>query len=290
MRILCPSDGSAGAAAAMDLLTSTLAPDGVLVDLLGVVAADASAGAGADQPGHPVAGLEAKLARERARLEAAGFAVESSVRIGEPVGEILAHAGAIPPDLVIVGARGVDHDRVDGPGRAGPVAAGVARAAHVPVLIARDAGRIDRVVVGYDESPDADAALALLERLPWCTAPGVEVCSTWEVGDTLLPSALGGEAADHHVAPPEDLAESRLAGLDIARDAAERLRRAGIAAAPHARHGRPSAELEILAAQANADLIVVGSRGLSGADRFVLGSTSDELVATARTSVLVVRS
>jgi nucleotide-binding universal stress UspA family protein len=48
--------------------------------------------------------------------------------------------------------------------------------------------------------------------------------------------------------------------------------------------------MEILAAELSADLITVGSRGLSGVERFLLGSTSDELVVSARTSVLVVRT
>lgn len=294
MRILCPSDASAGAGAAVDKVLATFAPAGALVDLLGV----AESSAGGEGAGHRTAALDLALAAERLRLEAAGFAVETSVRSGRPDAAILAHAAAVPPDLIVLGARGGGHPAggegaggsSPGTGAAGHMAAAVARAAHVPVLIARDGEAVTRVVLGYDESPDADAALALLVRLPWRTAPSVDVCSTWEVGDTLLPSALGDDAAKHHAAPPEDLEESRLAGLDIARDAAERLRGQGIAATAHARHGRPSAELEILAALVAADLIVVGSRGLSSADRFVLGSTSDELVATARTSVLAVRS
>ncbi len=291
MRILCPSDGSPRAAAAIDKLIGSFAADEVVVDLLAVAGGrwggsgrQADTGQADTDQAQQMARL---LAGERQRLEAAGFSVEASVRTGHAADEIVAFAEATQPDLVMLGSRSADGD---GRGYSGRVAVRVARHCHVPVLIARDGQPITRIVLGYDESPDADAALALLAALPYRGAPAVEVLSAWEVGDTLLPSALGDDAATHHKGRPEDLAESRLAGVDIARDAADRLHRDGLAATPHARHGRASAELEILAAQADADLIVVGSRGMSGVDRFLLGSTSDELVATARTSVLVVRT
>jgi nucleotide-binding universal stress UspA family protein len=84
--------------------------------------------------------------------------------------------------------------------------------------------------------------------------------------------------------------EARHAAQVIADEAASRLETAGLPASGHALRGRASRQLEILAAELGADLIVVGSRGLSGVQRFLLGSTSDELVFSARTSVLVART
>ena len=286
MRILCPSDGSPRAAAAIDKLIGSFSADEVVVDLL-AVAGGRWGGSGRQVDTDQAQQVAVLLAGEQQRLEAAGFSVEASLRTGHAADEIVVFVESTRPDLVILGARSADGD---GHGYSGRVTGTVARYSHAPVLIARDGRPIDRIVLGYDESPDADTALALLAALPYRGAPAVAVCSTWEIGDTLLPSALGHEAALHHRAAPEDLAESRHAGEDIARDAADRLRREGLAATSHARHGRTSAELEILAAQIGADLIVVGSRGISGVERFLLGSTSSELVATARTSVLVVRS
>ena len=43
------------------------------------------------------------------------------------------------------------------------------------------------------------------------------------------------------------------------------------------------------ASELAADLLVVGSRGLSGIERFLLGSTSAALVAHPPTSVLIAR-
>lgn len=285
MRILCASDGSPRAAAAVDKLCATFLADRVRVDLLAVASPRRGSPSGRAAQERAAQFREQVVAEER-RLRGAGFVVETSLRDGHPADQIVAFAEATGPDLVVLGSRAADGD---GSGYSGRVAGSVARHAHVPVLIARDAVPIRSIVLGYDESPDSDRALSLVAQLPWRAAPEVAVCSAYEVGESLLPGVEGqtGGAAG---ARAEDLAESRYAAEGIAAEAAARLRQGGISATGHSPHGRASAQLEILAAQLAADLIVVGSRGLSGVERFLLGSTSDELVVSARTSVLVVRS
>jgi nucleotide-binding universal stress UspA family protein len=282
LRILCPSDGSPRASAAIDKVVASYSGEGNRVDLLGVVPARRGREASAARR----ARLDSYLSGEASRLEAAGFDVSVTVRDGHPADEIVAAAEASAPDLVVIGARTPDGA---GPGYSGRVAGGVARHVQSPVLIARDGGPVSCVVLGYDESPDADAALALVARLPYSTIPKVAVCSAYEVGDDLL-AGPGPEGDDRRTAHLEDIVEARHAADVIAADAAARLQLAGLPSSAHAVHGRASRGLEILAAELEADLIAVGSRGLSGVQRFLLGSTSDELVATARTSVLIVRS
>ena len=53
--------------------------------------------------------------------------------------------------------------------------------------------------------------------------------------------------------------------------------------------GRPDAEIVRLAEKLDAGLVVVGSRGLGGIRRALLGSVSDSVVRHARCPVLVVR-
>jgi nucleotide-binding universal stress UspA family protein len=63
----------------------------------------------------------------------------------------------------------------------------------------------------------------------------------------------------------------------------------GSVAQAHYRVGRPDAEITALAEEMGAGLIVVGSRGLGGIRRTMLGSVSDSVVRHAHCPVLVVR-
>lgn len=57
----------------------------------------------------------------------------------------------------------------------------------------------------------------------------------------------------------------------------------------HARVGRPAQEIVALADELVADAIVVGSHGLTGLERVLVGSVSEKVVRDARCSVEVIR-
>ena len=63
----------------------------------------------------------------------------------------------------------------------------------------------------------------------------------------------------------------------------------GTAAQAHLRIGNAAMEIVDLAEKLSAGLIVVGSRGLSGIRRALIGSVSDSVVRHAHCPVLVVR-
>jgi nucleotide-binding universal stress UspA family protein len=63
----------------------------------------------------------------------------------------------------------------------------------------------------------------------------------------------------------------------------------GIAATTVARHGDPAAAILDEAESRGAELVVLGTRGLSDTQRWLLGSVSTKVVQHARCSVLVVR-
>jgi nucleotide-binding universal stress UspA family protein len=63
----------------------------------------------------------------------------------------------------------------------------------------------------------------------------------------------------------------------------------GVEVTTHARGGDPAAVLIAVAEEVDADLIVVGARGLSALQRFLLGSVSSKLSHHAPVSVMVVR-
>ena len=114
----------------------------------------------------------------------------------------------------------------------------------------------------------------------------------------------GGETSVHLVTAYPDVPSygERLVGtarrerIDL-REAAEAvLARAGrefekaaIEVSTYAREGDAAAVLIAAAEEQHADLIVVGARGLTGLERFLLGSVSSKLAHHAPCSVMIVR-
>ena len=70
---------------------------------------------------------------------------------------------------------------------------------------------------------------------------------------------------------------------------AERFENAELTWSTLVRHGQPADEILKAAGDLGADLIVMGSHGLGGIKRFLLGSTSDQVMQYASCSVLIVR-
>jgi nucleotide-binding universal stress UspA family protein len=69
----------------------------------------------------------------------------------------------------------------------------------------------------------------------------------------------------------------------------EKVTEEGIAVETHARDGDPAEAILEVAQEQKADLIVVGNRGLTGIERFLLGSVSSKLSHHASCSVMIVR-
>ena len=294
LRILLATDGSSGAEQALQLLTSSLEPDGVAsVEVISVVPrasslpADESSGAGhallergqrhaAEQHVHEAAEL----------LRAAGFEAIETVRVGHPAETIVSHATAGEPDLIVLGTRGLSglRRRV-----VGSVSGKVARYAASAVLVARTAGPIRSVLLGYDASPDADEALELVARLPLRAGAVVTVCSAYDVARPLSSGLAPTMVAQVHAAYADSLRWAREAAEAMAASAAERLLERGVRATHQTTSGPAHERLAIVAGELSADLVVVGSRGLSAIQRFLLGSTSAALLTQPPTSVLVAR-
>lgn len=62
----------------------------------------------------------------------------------------------------------------------------------------------------------------------------------------------------------------------------------GIKISPVIKEGSPAKAILDVASEEDVDLIVIGSSGKSGFDRFILGSVSDKVVNAAKCPVLVV--
>jgi nucleotide-binding universal stress UspA family protein len=64
----------------------------------------------------------------------------------------------------------------------------------------------------------------------------------------------------------------------------------GVEVETHAREGQPADVIIEIANQKQADLIVVGSRGLTGIQRYLMGSVSSKVSEHASCSVMIVRA
>ncbi|MEK6229532.1 MAG: universal stress protein [Actinomycetota bacterium] len=137
------------------------------------------------------------------------------------------------------------------------------------------------IVVGTDGSPSAEAALSRAVEVAKGTGARVHVVTAYpdvrSSRETITSSAR---------AEPIDLRE--VAEGVLAR-AARKMEGEGVEVETHAREGEPAPVIIDLAQEQDADLIVVGARGLTGLERFLLGSVSSKLSHHAPTSVMVVR-
>ncbi len=223
--------------------------------------------------------LEAWLSDRAAPLREAGLEVDVEIRAaGEVAKDILSAAGEHGANLIVVGSRGQNMLR----GLfLGSVAREVIHLTTLPVRLewieVNDAvgcertchAGLQRVILATDFSPQAQAAEAAAAML----APHAGVFD-------LL----------HVVTPDEQRRYARWrvmarAALD---NIAHEIAAVGGKAEAHLAEGKPSEAIARLAAERNADLIVVGKHGQNWVESMVIGSTAANLCEIARRPVLLV--
>jgi nucleotide-binding universal stress UspA family protein len=210
--------------------------------------------------------------------------VEIEVREGVPAREILRRAEELPADLLVIGSHG----------RAGfekwvlgSVAERVLRSARCPVLTVPSSGAppsgpalFGTVLWATDFSAPADAALEYAVAL-----------AVRERSRLLLVHVTAHEPEPGAPGAPPDLAtqlqQRAREWLDAAvpEDARRLCPVEAIVAA-----GRPHREIVRLAAERNAELIVMGAQGADVLDRMIFGSTAHRVVRAAPCPVLTVRA
>ena len=143
--------------------------------------------------------------------------------------------------------------------------------------------RARTVVLGYDGSSDARRALdAAMEHV--ADEGMVHVVTAFDPPSrselTRLMAALPEEF--QNAASLEETPRGYL------RDAELRLEQAGIRHRGHFVEGHPAAAILDVADEVDADLIVIGTRGLGRVDRFLRGSVSARIANHARTSLMMI--
>jgi nucleotide-binding universal stress UspA family protein len=143
-----------------------------------------------------------------------------------------------------------------------------------------------RIVVGTDGSETAAEAVRQAVDLAKLAGAQLSIVSAYEpVPKRRLQGEQEGAPADvqHEIGPREDVnlvldaaaAEAKKAGLDVQ---------------THPVEANPAEAILEVAEETDADLIVVGNKGMTGARRFLLSSVPNNVSHHAPCSVIIVRT
>jgi nucleotide-binding universal stress UspA family protein len=144
-----------------------------------------------------------------------------------------------------------------------------------------------RIVVGTDGSDTAAEAVRQATELAKLSSARLEIVSAFEPIPQQQVQQEAREApgdVQYEIGPRED--------VNLILDgAAGEAKNAGIEEVQtHAREGDPADAILDVAEEINADLIVVGNKGMTGARRFLLGSVPNKVSHHAPCSVIIVRT
>lgn len=297
MKVLCAVDGSEFSRWGVEALRSLVLQRVDTVILLHVADTTALKRTTAEGRAHLKTSLAAITAEGSALLHR--MAQAASVALSElattfrpkirtvltqgPVAErIVKEATRRRVDLVIVGSRGLSDIREF---LLGSVSRKVVALAACPVLVVkRRLPEIGLVVLAIDGSKYSRAAAGFLRAHLLPDVARLSVVSVVPpVVTDLAARVLPAAQLDSLTKPEEDRAR------DLVATARESFLKEGCAVTAEVLTGHPSHVIISYAEKQRAELVVVGSRGLTGQDRFLLGSVSESVVKHAPCSVLVVR-
>ncbi|WP_339103673.1 universal stress protein [Haloterrigena salinisoli] len=141
----------------------------------------------------------------------------------------------------------------------------------------------DDILVPTDGSDSSAAAVEQAVAIADGDAATVHFLHVIDVG-TEMSAAASGSIAPQLTETLEDQAES---ALD---EAASRAERAGVSHERLTREGDPHETIATYSAENGIDLVVMGASGQSGVKERLLGSTTDRVVRSVETSVLIARA
>jgi nucleotide-binding universal stress UspA family protein len=142
------------------------------------------------------------------------------------------------------------------------------------------------IVVGTDGSDTAGEAVRQATELAKAVGAKVHLVSAFE-------PVANQRLREERQQVPEDMSWMVNQREDVdatLRDAGEQIQEAGVDVETYARQGDPADAILDVAEEKNADLIVVGNKGMSGAKRFLLGSVPNKVSHHAPCSVMIIRT
>lgn len=202
---------------------------------------------------------------------------------GRPAETILLAARRRQADLLVVGAHGrADIQQC----QLGSVLRWVVMYAPCPVLVVKKpVAALRQVVIGVDGSREAEAAAEFLLRLSLPEDTRVTVASVVPP----LPHRRMPRTTERPAGFQQIRGDVEEEAHKVVTQVVEKLRSQGCLASGTVVSGHPGGELLTLIEAVQADMIVVGSRGLTGDTRYLMGSVSDSVALYAPCAVLVFR-
>lgn len=141
------------------------------------------------------------------------------------------------------------------------------------------------IVAGTDGSATAELAVDTAAELARALGAQVHVVTAYSSGSLGLSMAASAGLA----VPVSDDDNARQVAQEIVDRASARLKRQGVPVATHVCPGEPAEVLITIAGAENAQMIVVGNRGMVGSRR-VLGSVPNRVSHHAPCGVFIVRT
>ena len=302
MKILLAVDGSAYSTwAAKTLATFQLAPESEVTvfsvvpehTFLGGLTLDTLSGHAAAKNREEAKKAQEQRANELVQsavgvLEAAGVKATGTVRRGKPAEEIIREADRTGADLVVLGAKGIDDNERFA---LGTVAQKVVKYAGCSVLLARKrVSSLQRVLLATDGSKYSDATSQFLFDLALpgdCDILVVTVLQSHNIATWMKTPTLDLETTQSILADLQKAEEE--AAAELVDKTTRAFRQQKYRVSSMVRKGEPADEILAAASVLNPDLIVLGAKGLTGIERFLLGGVAQRVARYAKHSVLVVR-
>lgn len=241
----------------------------------------ATLGAAALQP-YIVADREVYRAELEAQLERVGGDPDRvsgvEIAVGAPHQLVVETADKIDADLILLGPS-----EATGPlaPLLGSTADRVIRKSTRPILVVREGFRLPciRILAPVDLSPLSQDSLArgldILEQLDLEERPAIEALFVLNRLDRESSAHFTPEQIDRFAVEELERFLERVDGL-FAEDVTARVR-----------NGVPRQEIEAHLAEHPAELLIVGTHGRRGFERFILGSVAADVVREVEVSVLV---
>lgn len=207
-------------------------------------------------------------------------------RVGNPAEEIIWEAEENDYNLVVMGLhRGKFEDF-----SIGGVTHKVAVYAKLPVLVVKKDVKLERMLVCTDGSEQAEEAIHCAAHIAKDIGAKVVLLSVFQPVEAFEDSSVPELSEDMKEKLRKKVSEFPIPEKKYLDDGKRLFKQIGIEAETKFVEGGATQEILREANEGKYDLVVTGSRGLSGLKRLIMGQVSSNVLEKAETNVLIVRN